>query len=168
MECCDLGARGGDQLFVGVRVSLQAPAAIGCLGQQHPRPARGRGVAGGVGDEAIGIQWPDVDLDAGYLRITQQVILIGWETEVAKPKTDGGERTISLDTGSVQVLRRWRERQNAERAATHGAWQDTGLVFTREDGNQLHPEHVADTFQRIYQEAALPPIRLHDLSGRIR
>jgi integrase len=113
--------------------------------------------------EAIGIQWPDVDLDAGYLRITQQVILIGWETEVAKPKTDGGERTISLDTGSVQVLRRWRERQNAERAATHGAWQHTGLVFAREDGNQLHPEHVADTFQRIYQEAGLPPIRLHDL-----
>jgi integrase len=113
--------------------------------------------------EAIGIQWPDVDLDAGYLRITQQVILIGWETEVGKPKTDGGERTVSLDTGSVQVLRRWRERQNAERAATHGAWQHTGLVFAREDGNQLHPEHVADTFQRIYQEAGLPPIRLHDL-----
>jgi hypothetical protein len=97
------------------------------------------------------------------LHITRQVMLIGREIEVGKPKTEGGERTISLDTGSVQVLRRWRERQNAERAATHGAWQDTGLVFTREDGNQLHPEHVADTFQCIYQEAGLPPIRLHDL-----
>src|SRR3954468_15209079 len=48
--------------------------------------------------EARGIRWPDLDLDAAYLRITQQVILIGWETEVGKPKTDGGERTVSLDT----------------------------------------------------------------------
>ena len=36
-------------------------------------------------------------------------------------------------------------------------------MFTREDGNQLHPEHVVDTFQFIAKQAGLPPIRLHDL-----
>ena len=102
-------------------------------------------------------------MDAGYLRITQQVLQVGWQTEIGKPKTDSGERAVSLDAATVQVLRLWRERQDAERRATRGAWQDTGLVFTREDGSQLHPEHVVDTFQCIAKQAGLPPIRLHDL-----
>jgi hypothetical protein len=66
--------------------------------------------------------------------------------------------TISVEQSSA----------DAERAATHGAWHDMGLVFTREDGGQLHPEHVADTFQRIHQRAGLPPIRLHDLRHTAR
>ena len=70
---------------------------------------------------------------------------------------------MSLDLGTVQVLRRWRERQDTERATADDAWHDTGLVFTREDGSQLHPEHVVDTFQRIARGAGTPPIRLHDL-----
>ena len=114
-------------------------------------------------DFPLGIRWPDVDLDAGYLRITQQVLQVGWQTEIGKPKTDSGERAVSLDAATVQVLRLWRELQDAERRATRGAWQDTGLVFTREDGSQLHPEHVVDTFQCIAKQAGLPPIRLHDL-----
>ena len=113
--------------------------------------------------EAVGIRWPDVELQAAQLRITQQVVQLGWATEIGKPKTYGGERTVSLDDATVRVLRRWREQQGAERAATHGAWQDTGLVFTREDGSQLHPDYVSDTFHRIITEAGLPPIRLHDL-----
>jgi integrase len=113
--------------------------------------------------EAVGIRWSDMQLEAGNLRITQQVVQLGWETEIGQPKTDSGERPVSLDAATVQVLRRWRERQDTERAATHGAWQDTGLVFTHEDGSQLHPDYVSDTFQRIAEEAGLPPIRLHDL-----
>jgi integrase len=113
--------------------------------------------------EAVGIRWADLQLDVGHLRITQQVIQLGWETEVGHPKTDSGERSISLDAATVEVLRRWRLRQDAERSATHGAWQDSGLVFTHEDGSQLHPDYVSDAFQRISNEAGLPPIRLHDL-----
>ncbi|MCU1675045.1 MAG: hypothetical protein JWN77_3158, partial [Frankiales bacterium] len=41
-------------------------------------------------------------------------------------------------------------------------WQDTGLVFTREDGSPLHPDLVSRTFDRMVRDADLPPIRLHD------
>jgi hypothetical protein len=35
------------------------------------------------------------------------------------------------------------------------AWQDTGLLFTREDGSAVHPDHVTDTFHRIAKAAGL-------------
>ena len=44
----DLGAGGRHQFLVGVRVASQAPAAVGCLGEQHPGPAGQGRVAGRV------------------------------------------------------------------------------------------------------------------------
>lgn len=113
--------------------------------------------------EAVGIRWVDVDLDARSLAITQQVIQLGWKTEVGEPRTDSGVRTVALDKATVAVLRRWKQAQDAEAAILGAAWPTTGLVFTREDGSPLHPAHVTTAFQDLYAAAGLPPIRLHDL-----
>lgn len=113
--------------------------------------------------EAVGLRWQDADLEAGLLRITQQMIQLGWATEVGDRKTDSGARSVTLDRRTVEVLRRWRSAQAGERRTWGTAWQDSGLMFTREDGSQLHPDTVSTVFERIHREAALPPIRLHDL-----
>ncbi len=113
--------------------------------------------------EAVGLRWQDADLNAGLLRITQQVVQLGWATEVGEPKTDSGERAVTLDGGTSFALQAWRSTQAAEREAWGAAWQHTGLIFAREDGTQLHPDTVSSAFERIIREAELPPIRLHDL-----
>ena len=61
------------------------------------------------------------------------------------------------------MLRDWRGVQDDERRTWGRAWQETGLVFTREDGSQLHPDMATTAFERLHQAAGLPPIRLHDL-----
>jgi integrase len=68
-----------------------------------------------------------------------------------------------LDAGTLAVLQAWRHAQQSEAQAWGSAWQHNGLIFTREDGSQLHPDLVTDTFQRIAESAGLPPVRLHDL-----
>ena len=113
--------------------------------------------------EAVGLRWEDVDLDAALIRIAQQVVQLGWATEVGDPKSESGARTVNLDAGTVTVLRAWRARQGEEQHVWGPAWQDTGLVFTREDGSQLHPDMATTAFERLYRAAGLPPIRLHDL-----
>jgi integrase len=47
--------------------------------------------------------------------------------------------------------------------ATARSWTDTGLIFTREDGQALHPEVVSRFFRQAVKRAMLPAIRLHDL-----
>jgi integrase len=113
--------------------------------------------------EAIGLRWVDLQLDAGSLMITQQIIQVGWKIEIGEPKTETGERAVSLDAATVEVLREWREQQNAERTLCGAAWREHGLVFTREDGGPLQPDTVSDIFHKIADGAGLPPIRLHDL-----
>jgi integrase len=113
--------------------------------------------------EAVGAARDGVDLEEGSLRISQTLVQLGWEVRKSTPKTDGSERTVSLDAGSVTVLRRWLATQAADRLAIGAGWHDTGLLFTREDGSAIHPDLVTDTFHRIVEAADLPPIRLHDL-----
>jgi hypothetical protein len=43
------------------------------------------------------------------------------------------------------------------------AHQDTGLVFTREDGSLVHPDRFSQMFDAHVKSAGLRRIRLHDL-----
>jgi hypothetical protein len=43
------------------------------------------------------------------------------------------------------------------------AWADTGRVFTREDGTDLHPTRVSEQLGCPSKRSGLPRIRLHDL-----
>jgi integrase len=70
---------------------------------------------------------------------------------------------IALDDDTVHILKRHRERQDADREKWGPAWAETGMVFTQEDGSWLHPGRVTDLFERLVAASGLPPIRLHDL-----
>ncbi len=79
------------------------------------------------------------------------------------PKTKRGTRVVPLDLETVAMLRRQQETQTLERLAWGPAWNDAGLVFTREDGRPLRPEYATRHFQALAEAAGLPVIRLHDL-----
>lgn len=80
-----------------------------------------------------------------------------------RPRPTAIAGTIALDSLNLAVLRAHKARQDAERLAWGSAWQDTGKVFTQEDGSSLHPETVSETFRRILASTTLPPITLRDL-----
>jgi len=113
--------------------------------------------------EACGVRWVDHSAAAQSLAIATQLVQDGWEIHEGAPKTDSGIRLIALDDETHQVLLRHKASQEQEREAWGDGWQDTGRIFTQEDGSLLHPGKVSDLFERLVAAAGLPPIRLHDL-----
>jgi integrase len=113
--------------------------------------------------EAIGLNWPDVDLDGAQLTYVTELVQDGWDVVETAPKTDGSAATIGLGPATVEVLRAHRARQLSEQQAAGEDWADTGKVFTTELGEWLHPEFVSDEFQRLYEAGGLPSINLRDL-----
>jgi integrase len=113
--------------------------------------------------EACGLRWADTDLDAGEVTILTQLVQNGWDVEEDSPKTDSSDAAVALDRATVTVLRTWWRAQLAERLAWGEGWVNTGRVFTREDGTDLHPAQATVAFERAAFEAGLPPLRLHDL-----
>ncbi|MET8987735.1 site-specific integrase [Nonomuraea wenchangensis] len=113
--------------------------------------------------EACGVRWVDLDLDEGVLAVAKQLTMVDQGVEEGAPKTESSEGVVALDKGTLAALRVHRKRQLEERLAWRDGWQDTGRIFTREDGAELRPDWVSEHFERLVFAAGLPPIRLHDL-----
>ncbi|MER6011496.1 tyrosine-type recombinase/integrase [Streptomyces bluensis] len=115
--------------------------------------------------EACALSWAEVDLDAGVIHITEEIVTVAYEPHEDTPKSDN-IRDISLDEDTIALLQWWRGRQQAEKQEwleSTGEWTDSGRVFTLEDGTEYHPQYFSDRFERLYKKVDLPPIRLHDL-----
>ena len=72
------------------------------------------------------------------------VPLVGWVPDVL--------RTIREQQDEQQSPERWGE-----------TWQDTGLVFTSQDGAGLLPQSVSKAFARLVTAYKLPPLTFHGL-----
>ncbi|MEC3996067.1 tyrosine-type recombinase/integrase [Actinacidiphila sp. DG2A-62] len=113
--------------------------------------------------EACGVRWEDHSAKAGSLAIATQLVQDGWDVYEDAPKTASGVRLLALDEETNTGLLAHKARQQQERQEWGEGWQDTGRIFTQEDGSLLHPGKVSDLFERLTGAAGLPPIRLHDL-----
>jgi integrase/predicted RNA-binding Zn-ribbon protein involved in translation (DUF1610 family) len=113
--------------------------------------------------EALGLIWPDLDIENGRVAIRRALVPINGKLRETEPKTKRGRRLIALDAETVAVLRQQAASQLAEQQALGDGWLDSGRVFTAENGAQLHPERISALFRRLVAAAALPPIPLHGL-----
>jgi integrase len=111
--------------------------------------------------EVAGLRWVDVDLDGARITIRQALLNGDGEVYVSSPKSYRG-RTVDLDQATVDKLREHRDRQQLEKAAKR-RWEDSGFVFTRDDGSALNPATLTRAFRWIVDRSDLPRIRLHDL-----
>ncbi|MEU8248949.1 tyrosine-type recombinase/integrase [Nonomuraea sp. NPDC048916] len=105
----------------------------------------------------------DGELEESVLTVARQLSNVGRRVEEGKPKSRASEAAVALDSGTLAVLQAHRERQLKEKRTSGGSWQETGRIFTREDGSELTPDWVSEHFYRLTFAAGLPPIRLHDL-----
>ncbi len=112
--------------------------------------------------EVLGLRWRDLDLDASRVHVRQALVSVAYKLITSTPKTHQA-RVIDLDAGTVGQLRRHRCRQLAERSEWGGEYEDSDLVFCKENGTPLHPQTFTQAFERLVERSDLPKIRLHDL-----
>lgn len=95
--------------------------------------------------ELLALRWADIDLDAGTIAVERSVTQIRRELHYTRPKNHE-RRDIPIDSQTADALRAWRDTQATERLAWSEAYEDNGLVFTRENGAQLPPNSVSRGF----------------------
>lgn len=113
--------------------------------------------------ELLGLRWQDVDSEAGRIQIRQTLVDIDYKPTFSEPKTKRSKRSISLDPATLAAVRTYRKAQLEERMEWGSAYEDSGLVFTRENGSLIHPQSVSLAFEKHARDAGLPRIRFHDL-----
>lgn len=81
--------------------------------------------------ELCGLRWSDVDLDAGTIRLVQQLLKPG-AAPVFGPLKAGRPRTITLATETVRLVAVHKRQQAALKMANRQHYHDHGLVFAKE------------------------------------
>ncbi len=113
--------------------------------------------------ELLALRWKDVDLDAGEVTIRAAAAVIAGERIEGTPK-GGRTRVVSIDDGTVTVLREHRRRQLVERLAAGSTWDGrTDHVFLTGTGAPIHADTPSKLVPIFAKVAGVPTARLHDL-----
>ncbi|MGL5824942.1 MAG: tyrosine-type recombinase/integrase [Nocardioides sp.] len=133
--------------------------------------------------EALALRWADVDLDGGTLRVRATRLRPAYEHGCEEPcgKTPGlcperrqrnpvtgetksaaGNRVIGLPDELIDLLRRHRVEQGAERDLAAQLWSEGGWVFASPTGEPLNPNSDYHAWKALLRRADVRDARLHD------
>ena len=103
--------------------------------------------------EILGLRWKDVDFGAARISVRQALVSVGYEILKSSPKNHLA-RVIDLDPGTVKQLKAHQSRQAAERDEWASDYEESDLVFCREDGSPIHPHSLSQAFERLVGNSA--------------
>lgn len=124
--------------------------------------------------ELLGLQWDDLDLDAGTVSVARQILVrprpVAGAPRVYVRETTKSRRrrVVRLDRATAAMLRRWKVDQASERLRFGPAWRaDGGLgiaaswIVTEPDGAVINPETLLGRWRSAVKTAGVPAIPLH-------
>jgi integrase len=137
------------------------PALAGHWTEEPALVALGSGLRRG---ELLGLRWRDVDLSRGRVHVQGQLVEYNdGSTEWTPPKTEAGNRKVSLPTEIADLLRR-RRRVVAEqrmRLGLGGAGLDDAYVFTVDGVQPIRPSTFTKAFTAVCRKNGLPEFTFH-------
>ena len=103
--------------------------------------------------ELMALQWDDVDLVTGELRINKQVNLVGSKLVISEPKTKAAVRTLILPPSVRRVLAEYKTRVNSRWLFPSPKKEDLPII----------PSAVSRRLHTLLEHAGCEQVRFHDL-----
>ena len=103
--------------------------------------------------ELMALQWDDVNLVTGELRINKQVNLVGSKLVISEPKTKAAVRTLILPPSVRKVLAEYKTRVNSR-------WL---FPSPKKDDLPIIPSAVSRRLHTLLEHAGCKQVRFHDL-----
>ena len=114
--------------------------------------------------ELAGLQWGDLDLEAGKLRVERSIEKTKAGLRIKAPKTKHGRRTISLPASAIVILQQHRKAQLELRVALGlGRLPADAFVFGTIEGAVRDPDRITQDWKLFAAARGLPKVTLQAL-----
>lgn len=114
-------------------------------------------------EEILGLTWDCVSFEDRKIEVKSVRTAAGSHVIIKEPKTKTSRRTLYMPNDLIAALHREQEKQAYYQKQLGAAYQESGYVFTHEDGRPVRPNYASDLFVRFIKENNLPPLTLHGL-----
>jgi integrase len=114
--------------------------------------------------ELCGLEWKDIDFEKEIISIWRCSQYLPDKGIFAKgPKNNSSVRTLQLPPIAFNLLRTYKTWQTSERLKIGDQWHDTDRLFTKWNGEPMHPDTLTAWFHEFVRKTDLPDIHVHSL-----
>ena len=111
--------------------------------------------------EIMGLKWEKIDWEHHRVKIDTTLLYTKDRGVYEDTTKTGNTRYISLPDQTLHLLRRFQIAQNKLRLANGDRWQDTGFIFTQDNGLPMHPSSIGSWLRKFSKQHNLPHINPH-------
>ena len=104
--------------------------------------------------EICGIRWENVNFKTSEIFLCNNLHQVTGEGVIEGPLKNKGNRLISVDPGVMEILMRWKEKQQE-------LWPGSEYVFTGKNGTHMYPTSPAKWLRGFSDDHDLPYIHPH-------
>ena len=76
-------------------------------------------------------------------------------------KTETAVRWVNLPKSTMDIIRAWQAEQSSKKQERKNYYNDQGFVFTKDNGDPLHPDSVTDWLAKFSKRHGLRHINPH-------
>ena len=119
--------------------------------------------------EVCGLQWECVNLETGTILVDKQLQSLrksvrgNGDKYALVPTKNGKERHLTIAPFVVELLKKEKAKQDANRAYYEDLYEESGLVFTDESGHRITPQAANRAYKLVVTDLGKPQVRFHDL-----
>ena len=111
--------------------------------------------------ELLGLEWKDIDLDAGIITINRVSQYLKGGITAGTPKTTQSQRSLKVPVEIINLLKWYKREQAQERLKIGDRWQNTDRLFTKWDGTPMYPNTPGEWFKSFCKRHNLKYVTVH-------
>ena len=114
--------------------------------------------------ELMGLEWKDISLSTGQIRIVRTSQYIGNKTVITKePKTQSGRREFTLSSSACKMLTEYKRYYDGQRELLGDLWVETDRLFIQWNGVAMYPDTISGWFSDFIRKNGFSHVTLHSL-----
>lgn len=113
--------------------------------------------------ELLALTWHDIDFKKSEITIDKSTYNLKGERKVKAPKTETGNRVLSIGDKLLHELKLARADYLRRRFELGAGFIDSNLVICQENGKPYHPDAFSNKWKRFIKKHGIRKIRFHDI-----
>lgn len=113
--------------------------------------------------ELLGLEWNDINFEEHKIHINKSIHYVDKKVIEKETKNYTSNRIITVTDSTINILKKYKQEQDLEKARLGKKWVNSNKVFTKNNGEVMFPDTPSKILSKIIKKYNLKKITFHQL-----